>query len=177
VEADPAPTASPRKVVDLPTSQSGIRVPTLADLARQIDEEKQQAEQGDEILEVEGKRTLSPDVLEAGWKAFGEAIAGEKMAVAKLVEAARLEAHDAGLRILVENSIQQELIREELPGYRAHLPSHGKGAGSIQVEVKPSDQPASTRVPYTSKERLERMAEKNPELNNLQQTLGLDFDY
>ena len=67
------------------------------------------------------------------------------------------------------NDIKMELmafLRKKLNNYSIQL--------SIRIDKNAAD---TNRVPYTPKEKYERMAEKNPALNELRKQLDLEIDY
>ena len=67
------------------------------------------------------------------------------------------------------NDIKMELmafLRKKLNNYSIQL--------STWIDKNPAD---TNRVPYTPKEKYERMAEKNPALNELRKQLDLEIDY
>ena len=47
----------------------------------------------------------------------------------------------------------------------------------FMVDVEQSGEEESEGIPYTSQERLKRMAEKNPLINDLKENLGLELDF
>ena len=100
------------------------------------------------------------------------------MALAKLMEAARLDKKDdASLLVLVDNNIQQELLREEMPAYREKVHAAGFQVRAISVEIAPDLEATAQSIPYSAQDRLARMLEKNPLLNDLREKLGLELDF
>ncbi len=117
--------------------------------------------------------------LRQTWTELASAHArNNRMALAKLMEAARLDKKDdASLLVLVDNNIQQELLREEMPAYREKVHAAGFQVRAISVEIAPDLEATAQSIPYSAQDRLARMLEKNPLLNDLREKLGLELDF
>ncbi|MBI1192203.1 MAG: DNA polymerase III subunit gamma/tau [Bacteroidetes bacterium] len=176
--AAPSPVAKP--------SASGVKLPNLRDLAASLERKPEPAT----AAGSPSPGTIAPFAPEAPGvidlpalrQAWTEHAAGHaqnnRMSLAKLMEAARLDKKDdASLLVLVDNNIQQELLREEMPAYREKLFAAGLHVQAISIEIVPDLQAAAQAVPYSSQDRLARMVEKNPLLNDLREKLGLELDF
>ncbi|MFT7588437.1 MAG: DNA polymerase-3 subunit gamma/tau [Limisphaerales bacterium] len=154
-------------------------IPSFEDLAATVAEEKKEAgllieDPEEEILEGE---VIPQHLLEKHWEEFGKEIANDKMAVSKLIEAAKVETDQSGeVRILVDNTIQQELIKEEIGTFRRKMAKASLILGEVKVIVLQGEMKEDNRA-YTSKEQLKKMAEKNPLINKLKENLGLELDF
>ena len=75
---------------------------------------------------------------------------------------------------IVSNRTQEVVFREEKPGLMNHLRTTLRNF-DIEVNVRVDEQ-VVVRKPYTSIEKFQHMAAKNPQLIELRKTFGLDFD-
>lgn len=77
--------------------------------------------------------------------------------------------------VYVENSIQEELIRENAADILAYL--HRKLANArVRLETV-IRQHTKKQKAYLPKEKLEELIKKNPHISRLKDELGLDLDY
>ncbi len=82
---------------------------------------------------------------------------------------------DNTVLLFVENSIQQDLINENITDILAflHKELHNH---HIRLETEIKQQGARQKA-YLPKEKLEELIKKNPHIKNLKDELGLDLDY
>jgi DNA polymerase-3 subunit gamma/tau len=79
------------------------------------------------------------------------------------------------ISVIVQSDIQKSQFDEVRLGLQGYL-SKRTGA-TLEIEVV-ADKEVSTGIkPYTPKEKLERMIQKNPAIKVMQQKLGLELDY
>ena len=76
--------------------------------------------------------------------------------------------------IIVANKVQEDLFRDEKPSLLNYLRTTLKNF-DIEVNARIDKQVAAKR-PYTSQEKFQHMAEKNPQLAELKKRFNLDFD-
>jgi DNA polymerase-3 subunit gamma/tau len=76
--------------------------------------------------------------------------------------------------IVVENKVQENLFKTEKPALLNYLRSSLRNF-DIDVNVRVDEQVVVKR-PYTSQEKFQHMAAKNPELMELKKRFNLDFD-
>jgi DNA polymerase-3 subunit gamma/tau len=76
--------------------------------------------------------------------------------------------------VVVENKVQENLFKNEKPALLNYLRSSLKNF-TIDVNPRVEEQVVSKR-PYTSQEKFQYMAAKNPELIELRKRFNLDFD-
>jgi DNA polymerase-3 subunit gamma/tau len=76
--------------------------------------------------------------------------------------------------IIVENKVQENYFRDERPNLHNFLRAALKNY-SIEVSVR-VDEKAVVKRPYTSSEKFQHMAAKNPSLVDLKNKFNLDFD-
>ena len=79
------------------------------------------------------------------------------------------------LSITVQSDIQKSQFEEVRLGLQNYL-SRRVGA-SLTIEIIADKEVSTGTKPYTPKEKLERMIQKNPAIKILQQKLGLELDY
>ena len=181
-----APIAAPAAAAPARPVAGGVKLPNLRDLAASL--ERKPAAASEPGSPSPG--TLAPFAPEAPividlsglrqtWTELASAHArNNRMALAKLMEAARLDKKDdASLLVLVDNNIQQELLREEMPAYREKVHAAGFQVRAISVEIAPDLEATAQSIPYSAQDRLARMLEKNPLLNDLREKLGLELDF
>ena len=79
------------------------------------------------------------------------------------------------ISVTVQSDIQKSQFDEVRLGLEIHL---GKRTGTtLEIEVIADKEVSSGAKPYTPKEKLERMIQKNPAIKLMQQKLGLEIDY
>ncbi|MDT3404746.1 DNA polymerase III subunit gamma/tau [Mucilaginibacter terrae] len=76
--------------------------------------------------------------------------------------------------LIISNRTQEVVFREEKPGLMNHLRTTLRNF-DIEVNARVDEQ-VVVRKPYTSIEKFQHMAAKNPNLMELKKTFGLDFD-
>lgn len=76
--------------------------------------------------------------------------------------------------LIISNRTQEAVFRDEKPGLMNHLRTTLR---NFDIEVNARvDELVVVRKPYTSIEKFQHMAAKNPNLMELKKTFGLDFD-
>ena len=82
---------------------------------------------------------------------------------------------DCTIVIQIDNSVQEEVLSTEkmelLDFLRKELNNF-----SIQIETSLADSESGTAL-YTTRDKFEKIASRNPSLNKLKDSLGLDLDY
>jgi hypothetical protein len=184
--ASPEPASAERPGPPPPPPGTGIRIPRLDDLARTLEEEQRAERAARERAEREAAAATAAtapidlDALRGLWKAHAEAlVADRQMAIAKLMEAATLEAGGPGeLRVLVDNGIQQDMLRDNaVPGFRERVVAAGLALSEVAYGLRSPDEGETDAIPYTTQDRLARMLAKNPAIRDLSERLGLEPEY
>jgi DNA polymerase-3 subunit gamma/tau len=76
--------------------------------------------------------------------------------------------------IIVANKVQEDLFRDEKPYFLNYMRSTLK---NFDLEVNARiDKQVAVKRPYTSQEKYQHMAAKNPQLAELRKRFNLDFD-
>ncbi len=79
------------------------------------------------------------------------------------------------IRLSLENSIQQDLINENITDILSFL---HRGLTNYQIRLETEiRQQESKQKAYLPKEKLEELIKKNPDIKKLKDELGLDLDY
>ncbi len=100
------------------------------------------------------------------------------MSIAKLMESARLESEPGGrLKVFVDNKIQLELLKAELPAFRERLVSGDLAVPEISLEIQPDTRHDENQIPHSAQDRLAQMARKNPLVEQLRDKLGLELEF
>jgi DNA polymerase-3 subunit gamma/tau len=82
---------------------------------------------------------------------------------------------DLQIEFPVTNSVQQAEVQDNLEKMAAFL-QKGLNNYHILINCVVMETPAEEAKPYTTSEKFQRMAEKNPDMNQLRQQFDLDFD-
>jgi transcriptional regulator with AAA-type ATPase domain len=131
-----------------------------------------------------GDAALRPDLdqIQAIWKEHSAEYATQgRMSVAKLMESAHIrldERRPGGVEVVVENSIQQELLKNEMPAFRERLNRAGVLLAALHLRLEPGTAGSQAKAaPYTSQEKLAQMVGKNPAVQQLRDQLGLELEF
>ncbi len=193
-EAEPAASTASEKPASAPTAPAspsvagGIRIPKLGDLAAELDAERKAAREAQAAAKAaeEAARRSTEGIqvdlaaCKAAWEAQTSHLADNKqMSIAKLMESATLEAGPSGtLLVKVDNGIQQDMLKQHaVPGFRERLNAQNIPLADVAYGLKDQAEDDGPNIPYTSQDRLKRMAEKNPLVRDLRDKLGLELEY
>ena len=116
---------------------------------------------------------FTEEQLQAKWKEFADSMVEQPTLVATLSHFPELK-ENCHLLFPIENSVQEDAIRHVKPrllGYlRRELHNSTIDLSTYRTEL------AVTRRAYTDTDKLNAMAEKNPQLMELKKRFNLDFD-
>ncbi|MCB0431079.1 MAG: DNA polymerase III subunit gamma/tau [Flavobacteriales bacterium] len=125
----------------------------------------------------EEKHPFTQEELMVHWRAFALQSKEEGRANlhATLMKREPEIGDDFRLMLLIDNKAQEE----ELESQKAHLLGHLRkqlrnSAIQLETEINREEQ---DQTPYTAKDKFDKMAEKNPNIQKLRQQLDLDIDY
>ena len=182
--AEPAkPAATPAPVIDedrpkpafIPNSgaTSSIKIPSLKDIGSAteavLDEE-------DPYEKGEGRQDFSPDDFLKHWHTFAARVKAEgKMNLFTIFssEAPKM-LRPYVFEVVIENKILEQEFRDDKPQLMNYL---RKSLNNYDIEVNTRiDEQVRVKRPYTSQEKYQYMATKNPKLAELRQRFNLDFD-
>lgn len=182
--AEPAkPAATPAPVIEedrpkpafIPNSgaTSSIKIPSLKNIGSAteaaLDEE-------DPYEKGEGRQDFSFDDFLKHWHAFAARVKAEgKMNLFTIFssEAPKM-LRPYVFEVVVENKILDQEFRDDKPQLMNYL---RKSLNNYEIEVNTRiDEQVRVKRPYTSQEKYQYMATKNPKLAELRQRFNLDFD-
>jgi DNA polymerase-3 subunit gamma/tau len=129
--------------------------------------------QASETVPAVVNHPVLPENLHAAWDEFAEGRKNQ-MAEYQIMKREYRYSHPIIL-ITLTNPVEETLLDNFRRDLIQYLRETLKNADiNIAVEMKES---AGKKVLYTSKEKFEHLAEKNPYLNELKERLGLDWDF
>jgi len=179
--AKPAATPTPVIAEDRPKpafipnsgATSSIKIPSLKDIGSAteaaLDEE-------DPYEKGEGRQDFSFDDFLKHWHAFAARVKAEgKMNLFTIFssEAPKM-LRPYVFEVVVENKILDQEFRDDKPQLMNYL---RKSLNNYEIEVNTRiDEQVRVKRPYTSQEKYQYMATKNPKLAELRQRFNLDFD-
>ena len=75
--------------------------------------------------------------------------------------------------------VQSDIQKSQFEGVKPALENFisKRVGGKVEIEIIADKKVDSGTKPYTPKEKLERLIEKNPAIKKMQQQLGLELDY
>ncbi len=79
------------------------------------------------------------------------------------------------VEVYLDNTIQAELIQEKKPELLSRLHQSLENH-AIQIRTKIQETQTTEKV-YLPKDKLQKLIQKNPEINRLTKELGLDIEY
>ena len=79
------------------------------------------------------------------------------------------------ISVAVQSGIQKSQLDEVRLGLQNYL--FRRTGANLEIEVIADREISNVAKPYTPKEKLERMIQKNPAIKVLQQKMGLELDY
>ncbi|SEP38055.1 DNA polymerase III subunit gamma/tau [Mucilaginibacter sp. AW1-7] len=147
--------------------------PSLTDTAKT---EEEILEEEDPYLKGDARDDFTMDSFLKYWSDFAAKVKadGKKNLVTIFTSNAPRMIKPYEFEILVGNKVQENLFREERPGMHNFLRSKLNNF-TIEVNARVDEQEV-VRKPYTSIEKFQYMASRNPELMELRNRFNLDFD-
>jgi DNA polymerase-3 subunit gamma/tau len=122
---------------------------------------------------VHESRPLTEDEIRRAWAEYAEM---KKNQVAEFHLLSRqVDINGPVVTVALANSVEEPLLQSITTDLVSYLRSTLKNS-SIQVASVYKTEEVK-RIAYTSKEKFELLAEKNPMLRELQQRMGLDPDF
>jgi DNA polymerase-3 subunit gamma/tau len=176
-EIKEAPPAEKPKVF-IPNVHSGatsVKIPSLKEMGKQAEEAA--AEEEDPYLKGDDKEPFTQDEFLRIWSNYAAKIKaeGKPMTLFTIFTVnAPIEIRPEQYEILVSNKVQEMSFRDERPYLLNFLRTSLKNF-NIDVNARVDEQSA-VRKPYTSAEKFQAMAVKNPQLIDLKNRFNLDFD-
>ncbi|MFD0794333.1 DNA polymerase III subunit gamma/tau [Mucilaginibacter litoreus] len=173
----PEPPAEKTKVFipNLHAATSSIKIPKFNELGKIVEEEK--AAEEDPYLKGEDKEPFTSDQFLQTWSNYAAKIKaeGKAMSLVTIFTANAPRALSAeNYEIVVSNKVQEASFREERPYLLNYLRTTLKNF-NIEVNAR-VEETTAVRKPYTSSEKFQYLASKNPQLIELKNKFNLDFD-
>ncbi|MBC7399222.1 MAG: DNA polymerase III subunit gamma/tau, partial [Mucilaginibacter sp.] len=168
------PAAEKPKPVFIPNSgNTSVIIPSLKNIGNT---KETVVEEEDPYLKGDAKETFTFDDFLREWNTYASKIKNEgKMNLLPVFITevpAMLQPHV--FEIIVANKVQEDLFRDEKPFFLNYMRSTLK---NFELEVNARiDKQVAVKRPYTSQEKYQHMAAKNPQLAELRKRFNLDFD-
>lgn len=170
------PVAEKPKTVFIPNANgasTSVKIPSLKDISGA---EQTVAEEEDPYVKGDSKEDFTFDDFIKHWNQFAATVkASGKMSLYTIFisEVPKMLKPNV-FEVLVENKSQEKEFRDEKPPLLNYLRASLKNYG-IEVNTRIDEQVAVKR-PYTTQEKFQYMAAKNPQLAELKKRFNLDFD-
>ncbi len=171
-----APVAEKPKTVFIPNANgasTAVKIPSLKDISGA---KQTVAEEEDPYVKGDSRDDFTFDDFIKQWNAYAATIKAEgKMSlftIFKTEEPKMLRPYV--FEVVVESKVLDNLFRDEKPPLLNFLRENLKNY-SIEVNTRVEEQVAVKR-PYTTQEKFQHMAAKNPQLAELKKRFNLDFD-
>jgi DNA polymerase-3 subunit gamma/tau len=169
-----APVAEKPKPAFIPNSgATSIKIPSLKDIGNT---QETIAEEEDPYLKGDAKEAFTFDDFLREWNTYASKIKAEgKMNLLPVfITEVPIMLQPNVFEIIVANKVQEDLFRDEKPFFLNYMRSTLK---NFDLEVNARiDKQVAVKRPYTSQEKYQHMAAKNPQLAELRKRFNLDFD-
>jgi DNA polymerase-3 subunit gamma/tau len=171
-----APAVEKPKTVFIPNANgasTSVKIPSLKDISGA---KETVAEEEDPYVKGDSQEDFALDDFIKQWNAYATTIRAEgKMSLFTIFKAEVPKMlHPYVFEVVVESKVQDNLFRDEKPPLLNFLRDSLKNY-SIEVNTRIDEQVAVKR-PYTTQEKFQYMAAKNPQLTELKKRFNLDFD-
>ncbi len=159
-------------IPNMHTPSTSVKIPSLKDVAKTAEEVLEE----DPYLKGNDRESFTPDEFSKCWSDFAAKlkVEGKKNALTIFTSNPPKLIAPESYEIIVENKVQETTFRDERPNLLNFLRATLKNYG-IEVSVR-IDEKAIVKRPYTSSEKFQHMAAKNPALVDLKNKFNLDFD-
>ena len=171
---DEAPVEKPKIFIpNSHTPSTSVKIPSLKDMSKTVEE---LVAEDDPYIKGTDKEIYTDDQFLKTWSDYAAMLKsdGKKNLLTIFISNAPKLLSPNSYEIVVENKVQENLFREERPNLHNFLRASLKNY-DIEVGVR-VDEKAVVKRPYTSSEKFQHMAAKNPALVDLKNKFNLDFD-
>jgi DNA polymerase-3 subunit gamma/tau len=187
IEAAPKPVAVTAPVAEPPAerpkvfipnlhaSASSVKIPSLKDLTKKMEEAA--LEEEDPYLKGNDKESFTIDEFLQLWTNHGAKLKADGKPAGLytiFTSITPLVIGPESFEVVVSNKTQEAAFRDERPYLHNFLRTSLKNF-SVEVNARVEESTA-VRKPYTSLEKFQYMAAKNPQLIDLKNRFNLDFD-
>jgi len=169
-----APVEKPKVFIpNSHTPSTSVKIPSLKDMGKTVEE---LVAEEDPYTKGADKEIYTEDQFLKTWSDFAAKLKaeGKKNLLTIFTSSAPKLLAPNSYEIVVENKVQENLFRDERPNLHNFLRAALKNY-DIEVAVR-VDEKAVVKRPYTSSEKFQHMAAKNPALVDLKNKFNLDFD-
>jgi DNA polymerase-3 subunit gamma/tau len=152
---------------------TSVKIPSLKDVGKTKEE---RIEEDDPYIRGNAKDDYTPDQFSKCWSDFAARLKadGKKNALTIFISSPPKLIAPHNYEVIVENKVQETTFRDERPNLLNFLRTTLR---NFDVEVSVLvDEKAVVKRPYTSSEKFQHMAAKNPALVDLKNKFNLDFD-
>jgi DNA polymerase-3 subunit gamma/tau len=161
-------------IPNLHTASTSVKIPSLKDLSNASATEI--AEEEDPYIKGDAKEDFTVDSFLKYWSDYAAKIKAERnMSLFTIFTAnAPTMLKPYRFEVVVANKVQENLFREEKPSLMNYL---RVGLKNFSIEVNTRvDEIKAAKKPYTTTEKYQYMASKNPQLAELRRRFNLDLD-
>ena len=173
--SDPLATEKPKGFIpNLNTASTSIKIPSLKDLGNTSAAEI--AEEDDPYIKGDAKENFTMDSFLKHWSDYAAKIKADRnMSLFTIFTAnAPVMLKPYEFEVVVANKVQENLFRDEKPSLMNYL---RVGLKNFDIEVTTRvDEVKAAKRPYTTTEKYQHMASKNPQLAELKRRFNLDLD-
>nr|WP_294941394.1 DNA polymerase III subunit gamma/tau [uncultured Mucilaginibacter sp.] len=162
-------------VANVHSGVTSVKIPSMKDLGKQVEEAL--AVEEDPYLKGEDKEPFTYDEFLQLWTNHGAKLKaeGKSASLYNIFTSATPRVLSPGnFEVTVSNKVQEKDFRDERPNVLNFLRTTLRNF-SIEVNAK-VEESTVVRKPYTSLEKFQHMAAKNPQLIDLKNKFNLDFD-
>jgi DNA polymerase-3 subunit gamma/tau len=176
-EAKPEPPAEKPKVFipNVHTAATSVKIPSLKDLGKQVEEAA--LEEEDPYLKGTDKEQFTVDQFLELWTKYGGQLKAEGKPAGLYTIFTGVTPKVLGpetFEVILSTKVQEAAFRDQRPHLHNFLRSSLKNF-SVEVNSK-VEEVTVVRKPYTSLEKFQHLAAKNPQLIDLKNKFNLDFD-
>ena len=161
-------------IPNLHTASTSVKIPSLKDLSNATSAEI--AEEEDPYIKGDAKEDFTTDSFLKYWSDYAAKIKAERnMSLFTIFTAnAPVMLKPYQFEVMVANKVQEQLFRDEKPSLMNYL---RVGLKNFDIEVNTRvDEITASKKPYTTTEKYQYMANKNPQLVELRRRFNLDLD-
>ncbi len=173
--AEPVVAEKPKVFIPNQNSLStSVKIPSLKDLSNATAAEI--AEEEDPYIKGDAKEDFTMDSFLKHWSDYAAKIKADRnMSLFTIFTAnAPVMLEPYKFEVLVANKVQENLFRDEKPSLMNYL---RVGLRNFDIEVNTRvDEIKASKRPYTTTEKYQHMASKNPQLAELRRRFNLDLD-
>jgi DNA polymerase-3 subunit gamma/tau len=174
-EPETVVTDKPKPFIpNLHTASTSVKIPSLKDLSNATAAEI--AEEEDPYIKGDAKEDFTMDSFLKHWSDYAAKIKAERnMSLFTVFTAnAPTMLEPYRFEVVVANKSQENMFRDEKPSLMNYL---RVGLRNFDIEVNTRvDEIKASKRPYTTSEKYQHMASKNPQLAELKRRFNLDLD-